>query len=83
VLPVPLHDQVERLRATRPDDFAMLAVSVPGAYFLNPKIRAAFGYAGQEAVPIDPNAPPDYLEGGLLDSVINRGPVYRPTDSGD
>jgi hypothetical protein len=61
----------------------MLAVSVPGAYFLNPKIRAAFGYAGQEAVPIDPNAPPDYLEGGLLDSVINRGPVYRPTDSGD
>ena len=52
---------------------------MPGAYFLNPAIRAAIGYPGLEARPIDPDAPPDYLADGLLDSVISRGAVYRPT----
>ena len=42
-------------------------------------VRAAIGYPGLEARPIDPDAAPDYLEDGLLDSVIARGPVYRPT----
>ena len=57
----------------------MLTAVVPGAYFLNPAMREAIGYPGVEARPIDPDAPPDYLEDGLLDSVIARGPVYRPT----
>ena len=51
---------------------ALLAVAVPGAYFLDPEIRASFGYHGQEAVPIDPDAPPDYAEDGLLDEVVAR-----------
>ena len=52
----------------------MLTAVVPGAYFLNPAIRAAIGYPGLEARPIDPDAAPDYLDDGLLDSVIARGP---------
>ena len=53
--------------------------SCPAAYFLNPAMRAAIGYPGLEARPIDPDAAPDYLDDGLLDSVVARGPVYRPT----
>ena len=45
----------------------------------NPDMRAAIGYPGLEARPIDPDAAPDYLDDGLLDSVVSRGPVYRPT----
>jgi len=44
---------------------------------LNPTVRAKLGYSGQTSKPIDPH--PDYLEGGLLQSVLNRGPIYRPT----
>jgi hypothetical protein len=69
---------VAELRADDPAGFEVLAVAVPGAYFLNPEISAAFGYHGQEAVPIDPDAPPDWLQDGLLDSVKGRGPIYRP-----
>jgi hypothetical protein len=59
--------------------WGVLTAVVPAAYFLNPATRAAIGYPGLEARPIDPDAEPDYLADGLLDSVIARGPVYRPT----
>ena len=51
--------------------------SCRAAYFLNPAMREAIGYPGLEARPIDPDAAPDYLADGLLDSVVARGPVYR------
>jgi hypothetical protein len=57
--------------------FALLAEFVPGAYFLNLRVREKLGYAGQTARPIDPH--PDYLDDGLLQSVLDRGPIYRPT----
>lgn len=59
--------------------FGLLAEIVPAAYFLNERVRQLIGYAGQTAQPIDER--PDYLEDGLLDSVIGRGPIYRPTPS--
>jgi hypothetical protein len=70
---------IAALRDTDPEGWGVLTTVVPGAYFLNPAIRSAIGYPGIEERPIDPDAPPDYLEDGLLDSVIARGPVYRPT----
>jgi hypothetical protein len=62
-----------------PAAWAAFTTAVPAAYFMNPDVRARLGYPGQQAVPIDPDAPPDYLEDGLLDSVRARPPVYRPT----
>ncbi len=59
--------------------WGVLTAVVPGAYFMNPAIRAAIGYPGLERRPIDASAEPDYLQDGLLDSVIARGPVFRPT----
>ena len=71
------YDVVTDLRAHDPDAFGVLAEIVPGAYFMNPDVRQAIGYAGQEPRPMDPR--PDYMEDGLLESVIRRGPIYRPT----
>ena len=62
-----------------PAAWSVLTAIVPAAYFMNPEIRAAIGYPGLEKRPIDEAAEPDYLWDGLLDSVIARGPVYRPT----
>jgi hypothetical protein len=71
---------VADLRAHDPAAFGILAEVVPGAYFMNPVVQQAIGYLGQTPRPIDPH--PDYLDDGLLDSVIRRGPVYRPTPGG-
>ena len=68
---------IAQLRDT--DGWDVLTTVVPGAYFLNPETRAALGYPGLERRPIDPDAAPDYEDDGLLQSVIERGPVYRAT----
>lgn len=69
----------DALAALRGDavGWGVLTAVVPAAYFMNPAIRAAIGYPGLEERPIDPSAPPDYAD--LLESVIARGPVHRPT----
>lgn len=68
---------VVHLRSSDPAAFGVLTEVVTGAYFMNPVVRKAIGYFGQTAHTIDPH--PDYLDDGLLDSVISRGPIYRPT----
>ena len=70
-------DVVKELQTKDPTGFSVLAEVVPGAYFMNAQVRAALGYSGQSPRPIDPR--PDYLDDGLLQSVLARGPVYRPT----
>jgi hypothetical protein len=72
----PAATVVAELRTNDPASFGLLAELVPGAYFLNPAVRVQLGYHGQGPRPIDPR--PDYLDDGLLQSVIDRGPIYRP-----
>ena len=68
---------MRELEKSDPAAFGILTDLVPGAYFLNPAVREKLGYGGQTAQPINPH--PDYLDDGLLQSVIDRGPIYRPT----
>ena len=68
---------VVALKASDPAGFGLLAELVSGAYFLNPDVRARLNYHGQGPRPIDLR--PDYLDDGLLQSVLDRGPIYRPT----
>ncbi|HEX9477098.1 MAG TPA: hypothetical protein VGA41_10615 [Candidatus Dormibacteraeota bacterium] len=70
---------VTRERADDPAGFGVLAEVVAGGYFLNPRVRSAIGYPGQQSVPIQHEEPPDYEQDGLIASVIARGRVYRPT----
>ena len=62
-----------------PEAFGVLTILVRGAYFMNPTVRRLFGYRGQLAEPIDYEARPEYLEDDILQPVIQRGPIYRPT----
>jgi hypothetical protein len=71
--------EVERLERDEPEAFEALATAVAGAYFLNPEVRRLMGYPGQERRPIEPEDPPDYEQDGLLASVVERGPIFRPT----
>ena len=73
--------EVTRLQAEDPDGFQLLTTVAAGGYFLDEGVREAIGYRGQEAVPIEHLDPPDYERDGLLASVVERGPIYRPTRS--
>jgi hypothetical protein len=68
---------VGNLARTDPSAYGVLTEVVTAAYFLNPDVLKAVGYDGQGPFPIDPRA--DYVEDGLLESVIKRGAIYRPT----
>ncbi|WP_296606069.1 hypothetical protein [Nocardioides sp.] len=72
---------VERLQAEDPVLFGSFAMAVAGAYLINPRIRRELGYPGP--APMKNAALPDeaesYLEDGILDVVVARGPIYRPT----
>ena len=68
---------VASLARTDPAAHGILTEVVAAAYFMNPDVRQAVGYTGQGPSPLDPRV--DYMEDGLLESVIKRGPIYRPT----
>lgn len=70
---------VFKLEKENPEAFGVLTILVRGAYFMNPTVRRLFGYRGQLAEPIDYEAQPDYLQDDILQPVISRGPIYRPT----
>jgi hypothetical protein len=57
-----------------PAGWTALTSAIVAAYYFNPEVCDRIGYQGQRALPL---GPPDHE--GLLDSVIARGPVYRPT----
>jgi hypothetical protein len=71
----PPAEFLAQLRAADPLAFGALAEVAAAAYFMNPDVRQRIGYAGQGPQPIDPA--PDYLD--LLEPVLRRGPIYRPT----
>ena len=65
------------LARTDPAAYGILTEVVTAAYFMNLDVRKAVGYTGQGPSPLDPRV--DYMEDGLLESVIKRGPIYRTT----
>jgi hypothetical protein len=73
-------DPAEVIRSLAEDSdgagLAILSTVVPGAYYLDPAIRARLGYPGQETVPI-PQPSLDAGDEELLQSVIDRGPIFR------
>lgn len=70
---------ISELQEYNPSAFGILATIVPGAYFMSGEVQRKLGYRGQHPIPIEEQDPPDYLEDGLLQSVLERGPIYRPT----
>jgi hypothetical protein len=66
---------VEALAQKDPDGFADLGVVVANAYFMDPKVRQAIGYPGQEAR--DASIGLTDEDRALLQPVIDRGAIHR------
>jgi hypothetical protein len=58
--------------------FGPLSTVIAGAYLMAPAGRAAVGYPGQAARPPRFDLAADEIMDGILDPVIDRGPVFRP-----
>jgi hypothetical protein len=71
---IAAHETIETLPERDPAGWTALTSAVVAAYYFNPEVCERIGYAGQRALPL---GAPDHE--GLLDSVVARGPVYRPT----
>jgi hypothetical protein len=66
--------EVERLRNEDAPLFEALTTAVAGGYFLSADVRERLGYPGQQAKKLE-----DDFDQELLQPVIDRGPIFRPT----
>ena len=75
-------DAEEAMRTLRTDDdagFQTLTFAVAGCYLMDARVGELLRYPGQEAKQVDPFDYVSYVEEGLLEPVISRGPVFRET----
>jgi len=61
--------------------FGAVSLAASGGYYMAPTVRQAIGYPGQGNNPYDPHETPEYLTNGMIERVVRRGPLYRPTSS--
>ena len=59
-----------------------LQLVIVGGYYTDPDVRELIGYPGQMALELRSWEYPAYLEEGLIDAVLARGPVWRDPSTG-
>lgn len=60
---------------------ALLLVIV-GGYYIDADVRRRLGYDGQVPTEVRPEIIPNYVEEGLIEPLLERGPVYREVPDG-
>ncbi|WP_193241874.1 hypothetical protein [Streptomyces phaeolivaceus] len=76
-----VHHALRRLSESEPEAFQALSTVVAGAWLIGPATRERIGYPGQRAAPAPVDRGADEVSDGILDPVLARGPVFRPTPS--
>jgi hypothetical protein len=74
-------DRLARL-ADEPTSLSALQLVVVSGYYTDKRVRELIGYPGQMALDIRAWEVPAYLEEGLIDAVLARGPVWRDPATG-
>ncbi|HEY7130894.1 MAG TPA: hypothetical protein VH440_01525 [Candidatus Limnocylindrales bacterium] len=78
-------DPAARVAALQRDDPAALGalqLAIVGGYYTDKRVRELIGYPGQEAITIRTWEVPPYIEEGLIDAVLARGPLWRDPATG-
>ena len=68
--------------ATEPATLAALQLAIVAAYYTDKRVRELIGYPGQMAIELKSWLVPAYLEEGLIDAVLARGPAWRDPRTG-
>ncbi len=59
--------------------FQAISLTASGGYYMAAEVRENLGYPGQGEAPYDPHETPAYLTNGMIERVVRRGSIYRPT----
>ncbi|MEO1190907.1 MAG: hypothetical protein AAFY02_04075 [Pseudomonadota bacterium] len=59
--------------------FQAISLAASGGYYMAAEVRSALGYPGQGEAAYDPHDTPTYLTNGMIERVVRRGTLYRPT----
>jgi hypothetical protein len=73
-----LEQRLRQLHAAGDGRFHLLSSVAAGAYLMVPEVRRLIGYPGQHASPPRIDEAAEELSDGILDPVIQRGPIYVP-----
>ncbi|MDQ1105456.1 hypothetical protein [Nocardioides zeae] len=68
---------VELLASSHPEEFFALTLLTTGAYYLSPTVRETLKYHQGTPRPVHDDVE-TYVD--MLESVVERGPLYRATD---
>ena len=71
-----------RRLADEPTNLSALQLTIVAGYYTEKRVRELIGYPGQEALELRSWELPAYLEEGLIDAVLARGPVWRDPATG-
>ena len=74
-------DRLARL-ADEPTNLSALQLAIVSGYYTDKRVRERIGYPGQMALEVRSWEYPVYLEEGLIDAVLARGPVWRDPATG-
>jgi hypothetical protein len=74
--------RLEALARDEPAALGALQLAIVAGYYTDKRVRELIGYPGQEAITIRSWELPTYLEEGLIDAVLARGPVWRDPATG-
>jgi hypothetical protein len=74
-------DRLARL-ADEPSALGALHLTIVSGYYTDKRVRELIGYPGQMALDIRAWEVPAYLDEGLIDAVLARGPVWRDPATG-
>jgi hypothetical protein len=76
------HVRLDRLGLEDPAALGALQLAIVGGYYTDRRVRELIGYPGQVAIELRSWEYPTYLEEGLIDAVLARGPVWRDPATG-
>jgi len=80
---IPAEQVPDLLASLDPAAYNALAETVAGGYYINTEVRALLGYEGQVPARVRVQDYPDYIAEGLLERVVQRGPIYRSVQIDD
>jgi len=76
------HARLAALGDDEPASLGALQLAIVAGYYTDKRVRELIGYPGQEALTIRSWELPPYLEEGLIDAVLARGPSWRDPGTG-
>jgi hypothetical protein len=76
--PADHEGSLARLREEDRAAHEALLLTVVGGYYIDRDVRRRLGYTGQVPVEVRPEIIPNYVEEGLVEPLLARGPIYRP-----